>query len=48
MWQCSALVGVSIKSCCCNISGTWFVGVILAIAGISKYGIVFFGHCLAL
>ena len=33
---------VLIKSCCCNISGTWFVGVILVIAGFSKDGIVIF------
>ena len=36
MWQPSGLVDVLIKCCCCNISGTWFVGVILIISGNSN------------
>ena len=40
MWQPSGLVDVMIKCCCCNTSGTWFVGVILIISGNSEYVIV--------
>ena len=42
MWQPSGLVDVLIKGCCCNISGTWFVGVILIIFGNSEYVIVIY------
>ena len=41
MWQPSGLVDVLIK-CCCNRSGTWFVGVILVICGDSEYVIVIY------
>ena len=40
-WQPSGLVDVLIQ-CCCNISGTWFVGVILIISGNSEYVIVIY------
>ena len=42
MWQPSGLVDVLMKCCCCNISGTWFVGVILVISGNSEYVIVIY------
>ena len=42
MWQPSGLVDVLIKCGCCNISGTWFVGVILVISGDSEYVIVIY------
>ena len=42
MWQPSGLVDVLIKCCCCNISGTWFVGVILVIYCNSEYVIVIY------
>ena len=42
MWQPSGLVDVLIKCCCCNISGTWFVGVILISSGNSEYVIVIY------
>ena len=41
MWQHSGLVDALIK-CCCNIPGTWFVGVILVIFGNSEYVIVIY------
>ena len=38
MWKLAGLVDVLIKCRCCNISGTWFVIlVILVIAGYSEY-----------
>ena len=40
MWQPSGLVEALTKCCCCNISGVWFAGVALVIAGISQYVIV--------
>ena len=42
MWQPSGFMDVLIKCCGCNISGTWFVGVILVIAGHSEYVIVIY------
>ena len=42
MQQPSGLVDVLIKCCCCNISGTRFVGVILIISGKSEYVIVIY------
>ena len=43
MWQLSGLVDALIECCCCcNISGTWFVEVILIISCNSKYVIVIY------
>ena len=42
MWQPSGLIDVLIKCCCCNVSETWFDGVILVIAGNSEYVIVIY------
>ena len=42
MWEHSGLMDVLIKCCCCNIPGTWFVGVILIISGNSEYVIVIY------
>ena len=42
MWQPSGLVDVLIKCCCCNISGTWFVGKVLIISGNLEYVIVIY------
>ena len=44
MWQPSGLVEVLIECCGCNISGTWFAGVVLVIAGNSEYVIVIYWY----
>ena len=44
MWQLSGLVEVLIECCGCNISGTWFAGVVWVIAGNLEYVIVIYWY----